>query len=169
MFLTAVGRFALGHRPTMAKSFKDLVAFQRALEVVVAVYDVTARFPKAELYGLVSQLRRAAIGVVSNIAEGQGRLTYGEWRKSLSDARGSLYEVEAQCIAARQLRFMNDRELQEITRLIRRTGRALGGLIEWVQAKEGSTKRPSNSATQQPLTEVRRAKRAGHPATPLRT
>jgi four helix bundle protein len=135
----------------MAKSFKDLVAFQRALDVVVAVYDVTARFPKAEMYGLVSQLRRAAIGVVSNIGEGQGRLTYGEWRKFLSDARGSLYEVEAQCIAAERLHFMNERELQELTRLIRRAGRALSGLIEWVRSKERSTKQPSNSATKQPI------------------
>jgi len=131
----------------MAKSFKDLVAFQRALDVVVAVYDVTARFPKAEIYGLTSQLRRAAIGVVSNIAEGQGRLTYGEWRKSLSDARGSLYEVEAQCITAERLKFINQRELQEITWLLRNAGRALAGFINWVRAKERSTKRPSNPAT----------------------
>jgi four helix bundle protein len=131
----------------MAKSFKDLVAFQRALDVVVAVYDVTARFPKVEMYALVSQLRRAAISVVSNIGEGQGRLTYGEWRKFLSDARGSLYEVEAQCIAAERLKFINERELQEMTRLIRKAGRALSGLIEWVRAKERSTKQPSNPAT----------------------
>ncbi len=131
----------------MAKSFKDLVAFQRALDVVVAVYDVTARFPNAEMYGLVKQLRRAAISVVSNIAEGQGRLTYGEWRKFLSDARGSLYEVEAQCIAAERLQFMNARELQEMTRLIRKAGGALAGFIKWVRAKERSTREPSNSAT----------------------
>lgn len=153
----------------MAKSFKDLVAFQRALDVVVAVYDVTARFPKAEMYGLVSQLRRAAIGVISNIGEGQGRLTYGEWRKFLSDARGSLYEVESQCIAAERLHFMNARELQEMTRLIRKAGRALSGLIEWVRAKERSTKQPSNSATQQPITATTRATRQNHPAHPPET
>ena len=153
----------------MAKSFKDLAAFQRALDVAVGVYDVTARFPKAELYGLVSQLRRAAISVVSNIAEGQGRLTFGEWRKSLSGARGSLYEVEAQCIAAERLGFMNDRELQEMTRLIRRTGRALGGLIEWVSRKERSTKQPSNSATKQPVTAASPARPENPPAPPPRT
>ncbi|HJQ36670.1 MAG TPA: four helix bundle protein [Thermoanaerobaculia bacterium] len=63
------------------RKFHDLVAFKRALEVVVAVYDATATFPRQEIYGLVSQVRKAAVGVISNIAEGQGRLTYGEWRQ----------------------------------------------------------------------------------------
>ena len=72
------------------RQFHDLVAFKRALEVVVAVYDATATFPRREMYGLVSQIRKAAIGVISNIAEGQGRLTDGEWRQFLSQARGSL-------------------------------------------------------------------------------
>ena len=146
------------------KSFKDLVAFQRALDVAVAVYDVTAKFPKQEMYGLVSQLRRAAIGVVSNIAEGQGRLTYGEWRKSLSDARGSLYEVEAEAIAAQKLHFMNERELQELTRLIRSCGGPLAGLIAWVRSKERSTKQRSNPATQQPgVSAAPRPRRANPP------
>ena len=157
----------------MPKSFKDLVAFRRALDAVVAVYDVTARFPKAELYGLVSQLRRAAIGVVSNIAEGQGRLTYGEWRNALSDARGSLYEVEAQCLVAERLHYINERELQEMTTLIRSAGRALAGLIRWVQARERRPKspaqQPSNSATQQPITAVSPPTRESHPARAPRT
>lgn len=116
----------------MSKSFKDLVAFQRAMNVVVAVYDITERFPRSELYGLTAQLKRAALSVISNIAEGQGRLTNGEWRNSLSDARGSLYEVEAQCIAAEHLHFINERELQELTVLIRKAGKALSGFIAWV-------------------------------------
>lgn len=136
----------------MAKSFKDLVAFQRALEVLVAVYEITARFPGSERYGFTAQLKRAALSVISNIGEGQGRLTYGEWRKFLSDARGSLYEVEAQCIAAEHLHFINERELQEMTRLLRRAGKALSGLIEWVRRNERRTKQPSNPATQQPAT-----------------
>jgi four helix bundle protein len=154
----------------MAKSFKDLVAFQRALDVVVAVYDVTANFPKEELYGLTPQMRRASIGVISDIAEGQGRLGYGEWRQFLSQARGSLFEVEAQCIAAERLHFLNEPELAELTRLIRRAGRALSGLIDWVRSKERSTKQPSNSATKQPAaTATRPTPRANPPAPPPRT
>ena len=93
----------------MAKSFKDLVVFQRALELTEAVYDVTTRFPRSEMYGLVSQLRRASIRVVSDIAEGQGRATYRDWRRFLTDARGSLYEIEAQSILAERLHFLNVR------------------------------------------------------------
>jgi four helix bundle protein len=63
----------------MAKSFKDLVVFQRALELTEAVYDATYRFPRSETYTLVAQLRRAAIRVVSDIAEGQGRTTHADW------------------------------------------------------------------------------------------
>jgi len=87
----------------MRKSFNELAAFQRAMDLVVIVYDVTSRFPSSEKFGLSSQLQRAAIGIISHIAEGQGRLTYGEWRQFLSHARGSLYEVEAQLLAARRL------------------------------------------------------------------
>ena len=124
----------------MAKSFKDLVAFQRALKVVVAVYDLTETFPARERFGLVSQLRRAAIGVISHIGEGQGRLTYGEWRQFLSQARGSLFEVEAQLIAAHELKFVREAELRHATTLIRSAGRALSGLITWVRNKERQPK-----------------------------
>jgi len=135
----------------MPKTFRDLVAFKRSLEVVVAVYDITAGFPKQEMYGLVAQLRRAAVGVISHIAEGQGRLTYGEWRQFLSQARGSMFEVEAQLIAAHELTFIGEAELLHMTRLIRGAGRALAGLIEWVRKHERRAKQPSNSATQQPV------------------
>ena len=134
----------------MAKTFKDLVAFKRALEVVVAVYDATAKFPRAETYGLVAQLRKASISVISHIGEGQGRLTHGEWRQFLSQARGSMFEVEAQLIASNRLGFLREAELEHMTRLIRSAGRALSGLIEWVRKEEKRAKQPRNSATQQP-------------------
>jgi len=135
----------------MARTFKDLVAFKRALEVVVAVYDATTTFPRTETYGLVAQLRRASISVISHIGEGQGRLTHGEWRQFLSQARGSLFEVEAQLIAAHRLAFLGEAELQHMTQLIRGAGRALSGLIEWVRKEEKRAKQPRNSATQQPV------------------
>jgi len=131
----------------MAKSFHSLVAFKRGLEVVVAVYDLTERFPRREMYGLVAQLRRASIGVISHIAEGNGRITNGEWRQFLSQARGSLYEVEAQLIAANKLGFIGEAEVFHITRLINGTGRALGGLIKWVQKQEAAAKKPRDRVT----------------------
>ena len=135
----------------MARAFRDLVAFKRGLEVVVAVYDVTNTFPKQELYGLVSQMRRAAIGVISHIAEGEGRISLGEWRSFLSQARGSLFEVEAQIIAAHELGFITEAESHHISTLIHGTGRALTGLIKWVQQKEiASAAQRRDRATAQP-------------------
>lgn len=120
----------------MSRSFRDLIAFQRALDLTAEVYSVTADFPRAELYGLVSQLRRASVGVMSQIAEGQGRLSFGEWRQFLSQARGSLYEVEAEALGANRLHFVSDERLNVLENHINRTGRALNGLIEWVKKKE---------------------------------
>jgi four helix bundle protein len=132
------------------RQFHDLVAFKRALQVVVAVYDVTAQFPRRETYGLVSQLRKAAIGIISNIAEGQGRLSFGEWRQFLSQARGSMFEVEAQLIAAHELNFLQEASLHHVRKLLAGTDRALSGLITWVRKRERAGK-PGNRATGQPV------------------
>jgi four helix bundle protein len=134
----------------MPKSLHDLVAFQRALETVVAVYDVTSRFPRDERFGLTSQLRRASVSVCSQIAEGQGRLSYGEWRQFLSQARGSLFEIDAQCIVANRLGFLSDSDRGDVVRNLRLTASALSGLIRWVKEGERKVKRPVRSATKQP-------------------
>src|SRR5260221_11821473 len=94
------------------KSFHDLAAFQRAVELTELIYEITHRFPVEERYGLTAQLRRASVRIGSDIAEGQGRLSYGEWRQMLSDARGSLFEVDAQCVMARKLTFLDEVEHQ---------------------------------------------------------
>lgn len=134
----------------MSKSFHDLVAFQRALDVVVVIYEVTSVFPRNELYGLTSQLRRAAVRACSCIAEGQGRLTWGEWRQFLGQARGSLFEIEAQCIAANRLRMLTDPDHERVIAALRRAGKALAGFIAWVRKNEHAAKQPSNRATQEP-------------------
>jgi len=135
----------------MKKSFKDLVAFQRAIDLVAVVYEITREFPADERFGLVSQLRRAAVGIPSSIAEGQGRLTFGEWRQHLSHARGSLFEVEAQFLAARRLHFIDDEGLAKVDAAIQGTGKALVGLIRWVMRKERSTPQPRNLGTAEPF------------------
>lgn len=78
----------------MAQAFQDLTVWQRAMEMTVCVYNLTRTFPKDEQYGLVSQLRRASVSVASNIAEGRGRATEGEFRQFLGMAQGSTYEVQ---------------------------------------------------------------------------
>jgi four helix bundle protein len=122
---------------------------------MVEVYAATESFPRRELYGMTSQIRRASCSVVSHIAEGQGRLTYGEWRQMLSQARGSLYEVQAQIIASHMLRFLNDAEAEHLKKHVRLTGRELTGLIEWVRKREAQTKANSGRSHRQPTTDNR--------------
>jgi four helix bundle protein len=121
-------------------TFEDLRAFQRAMELAADIYNVTNAFPKSELYGLTCQLRRAATGVVSNIAEGQGQLTYGEWRNHLGKARGSLYEVQAQVLLAVKLGLMPQLIGTHLQKRIHAAGATLSGLIDWVKRREAHTK-----------------------------
>src|SRR6266550_9477640 len=115
------------------KTFEDLDAFRAALDLVDQVYTVTGRFPRSELYGLTSQMRRAAVSVASNIAEGQGRLTPGEWRQMLSHARGSLFELRAQIAIAERLGFANETAARSLRGQIATAGRPLSGLISFVR------------------------------------
>ena len=133
-------------------SFEDLRAFQRAIDLMVDVYTATEAFPKHELYGLTSQMRRASCSVVSHIAEGQGRLTYGETRQMLSQGRGSLFEVQAQVIVANRLRLLDEPSAEHLKKRIRATGRELAGLIEWIKKREAEAKRPSRKKAQTPDT-----------------
>ena len=137
----------------MPTRFQDLEVFKRARALVKEVYSATAAFPSSEMYGLTAQMRRAAVSIISHIAEGQGRLSYGEWRQMLSQARGSLYEVEAQCIVANDLGFLTDSAAVALQAKTQSVGRALAGFIRWVQSREAQAKhrrRPGNRATRQP-------------------
>ena len=87
----------------MAQDYRDLVVWQKAIELTVCVYQVTRSFPKDEINGLIPQLRRAAVSVASNIAEGRGRLNVGEFRQFLGVAQGSIYELQTQLLVARKL------------------------------------------------------------------
>jgi four helix bundle protein len=80
----------------MVQSYRDLIVWQRAVQMSVAIYRLTAAFPRDELYGLTCQLRRAGVSVASNIAEGYGRGSTGEYKQFLGMARGSNMEVQTQ-------------------------------------------------------------------------
>lgn len=86
-------------------SYRDLIVWQRAVEMTVALYRLTKLFPREELFGLASQLRRAGVSVASNIAEGYGRSSRGEYRQFLGIARGSNLEVQTQLVIAKSLSF----------------------------------------------------------------
>ena len=121
------------------KNFEELDAFQRAVDLMVDVYRVSKAFPDEERYGLTSQIRRASVSVLSNIAEGQGRLTPGEWRNSLSHARGSLFEVQAQAIAAHKLGFVDEAVYRKLRSSIKRAAMPLAGLIDYVRSRASAT------------------------------
>jgi four helix bundle protein len=89
----------------VVKSFRDLIVWQRSIELCVAVYEFSRGFPSDELYGLRSQLRRASVSIPSNIAEGSGRRSKGEYLQFLGLASGSNYEVQTQLVIARELHF----------------------------------------------------------------
>src|SRR3954464_121356 len=89
-----------------AKSYKDLIVWQKGIEIAKLVYRVTARFPSEEKFGLVSQMRRAAVSIPSNIAEGQARHTTGEFIQFISHAKGSTAELETQLILSVELEFV---------------------------------------------------------------
>jgi four helix bundle protein len=101
---------------TMARSYRELLVWQKAKTLAVHTYKATANFPRAETYGITSQIRRAAVSVASNIAEGQGRLTSGEFRHFLGQARGSLLEAETQLAIALDLGFLERSEYEALDR-----------------------------------------------------
>ena len=116
-------------------TFEDLDVFKRALDLMTDVYRVTKLFPGDERFGLTQQLRRASISVVRNLAEGQGRLTNGEWRQFLSQARGSLFEIQAQLIASHRLEFLDETHYRKLRSAARRVAQPLNGLIEYVKKR----------------------------------
>ena len=91
--------------PKRIESHRDLIVWQKATAMVTEIYRATRGFPREEMFGLTSQLRRSAVSVASNIAEGQGRLSKGEFRQFLGQARGSLIEMENQLVIAGNLGF----------------------------------------------------------------
>ncbi len=101
----------------------------------VAVYKATRVFPRQEIYGLTSQLQRAAVSVASNIAEGRGRLTSGEFKHFLGMAQGSNYEVQTQIVIARELDFAGPELLNQAESLSIEVGRMLSSLITTVSAR----------------------------------
>lgn len=96
------------------RSYRDLVVWQKSMDLVVAVYEVTAAMPKEELYGLTNQMRRAAVSIPSNVAEGQGRKNDRELLRFLGISQGSLCELETQLTLAERLSFLKSQKLTPV-------------------------------------------------------
>jgi four helix bundle protein len=116
------------------RDYRDLTVWQRAMVLVVECYSATRQFPKTEVYGLSSQLQRAAISVPSNIAEGNGR-TLGDYLRHLSIANGSLMELETHISLARRLAYLDEAQESRLLSLSNEVGRILAGLTVQIRRK----------------------------------
>jgi len=115
------------------QSFRDLVVWQKSIQMAVAVYHLTDGFPREEVYGLSSQMRRAAVSISSNIAEGHGRLSTREYRQFLGVARGSNFELQTQSEIARALGKGDSKLLNQAEGLSHEIGRMIFGILEGIR------------------------------------
>ena len=117
----------------MADAYRDLIAWRKATDLALDIYRATQKFPKDEIYGLTSQMRRAAVSVASNIAEGKGRYSLKEFAQFLYRARGSLLELETQLFIAEELHYLEPLVFRRIGDRTKELGRILNGLTRSVQ------------------------------------
>lgn len=117
----------------MSESYRDLMVWQKAMALVTDVYRETDSFPAREIYGLTNQIRRAAVAVPSDIAEGKGRLSKKEFVQMLSRARGSIFEVQTQLEISRNLGFLPQPKFEELAAKADEVGRLINGLIREIR------------------------------------
>jgi four helix bundle protein len=117
----------------MAQSFRDLIVWQRAMQLTVAIYRLTKEFPREERYGLTNQIRRAAVSLPSNIAEGHGRLNTKEFRQFLGIAPASNFEVQTQLQIARELEMGNVRLVDDAENLSHEVGKMIYAILESIK------------------------------------
>ena len=113
----------------MVKSYRDLVVWQKGIQLTVLVYQLSKAFPREELYGLTSQMRRAAVSIPSNIAEGAGRLNTPEYRHFLGIARGSNFELQTQLTVARELGFVDHAQFDAAEVLSNEVGKMISATL----------------------------------------
>lgn len=123
----------------MSHSYKDLIAWQKAIVMTTELYRATSSFPQHEMYGLTSQIRRAAVSVASNIAEGQGRNTSGEFKQFLGHARGSLLEIETQLLIASNLHYIEKNKADTLLACCGEVFRIVNGLMSSIDTKARKT------------------------------
>ncbi|MGA7079288.1 MAG: four helix bundle protein [Terriglobales bacterium] len=116
----------------MADAYRDLIAWRKATDLALEIYRATQKFPKEEIYGLTSQMRRAAVSVASNIAEGKGRYSLKEFAQFLYRARGSLLELETQLFMASELHYLEPLVFRRMEDRTKELGRILNGLTKSV-------------------------------------
>jgi four helix bundle protein len=113
----------------MVQTFRDLLVWQRSMDLSIVFYRLSGQFPREETYGLMSQMRRSAVSIPCNIAEGQGRNNTGEFRQFLGVARGSNSELQTQIEIARRLQFADPKALDEAEGLSHEVGKMLFSML----------------------------------------
>lgn len=117
----------------MAKTYENLDAWKRAVDLAVKIYEITRDFPKEEIYGITSQIRRAVISISSNLAEGAGRPSKKEFNRFVDMSMGSLNETESLLIVSCKLGFIEKQPFHEIKSQIEELGRILNGLKKYLR------------------------------------
>jgi four helix bundle protein len=112
------------------KTYKDLIVWQKSMSLVEFIYKETQEFPKEEIFGITSQMRRCAVSIPSNIAEGRGRSTRKDYRQFLIISYGSASELETQLIIAHNLKYMTEGRFLEATALLEEIIKMLGTIIK---------------------------------------
>lgn len=114
---------------TYIKSYKELIVWQKSIKLVKEVFILTSKFPQSELYGITSQMRRSAVSIPSNIAEGYGRTSSKEYAQFYAIAYGSALELETQVIISQDLHFTQPQEFDKVTLLLGEVCRMLNSMI----------------------------------------
>ena len=118
------------------QTYRDLIAWQKSIDLVAEIYRCTDKFPKQEIYGLTSQVRRAAVSIPSNIAEGQGRQHTKEFLNFLGTARGSLMELETHLILSQRVGLLKAPDAEALLNLADEISRMLSGLRRSLEQKD---------------------------------
>jgi four helix bundle protein len=114
----------------MSANYRDLIAWQKAITLAEFVYLLTNSFPRSEMYGLSAQMRRAAVSISANIAEGNGRLTRGEWQQFLGQARGSHLELETELTISWRVGLISEEQHRTALARCDEVGRLINGLLK---------------------------------------
>ena len=123
----------------MAKAFRDLLVWQKAMDLSVAIYRITDHFPKSEVYGLTSQMRRASVSIASNIAEGAGRSSKRDFCHFVAMAKGSGYELQTQVLLAQRLGYVSTEDTLTLEAASTEVGKMLSGLTAYLQGSKTKT------------------------------
>lgn len=115
-------------------TFRDLIIWQKSMNLVTQIYKETESFPESERYGLISQIRRSAVSIPSNIAEGYGRNSGGDFKRFLNISMGSLFEIQTQLQIAQNLKYLDTKENERLYNLSREIERMMSSFIRSIQS-----------------------------------